>query len=273
MAHRLQYGFEFELVTGMTEKEFKKKLKSIFPEYAIRTTEDCVTRRSKKAIIITEDCSIKDTDTDRRAFSKKFNRKYVSWAGWDDDEHEVTCIEVVFPIMNERAAKNVLMKMDKHFFKTNECRMNKSCGLHTNVSFVSTNVAKKIDLPTLEINFDIDKWLKIFGRSRNEYCTRLINKTDVKKAYRKSDGDVYKLLKNLKNETEFKREKYRAINTSCFNEDTGRGRIEFRIPGGSKSMCSKRMCRFVDEVNRVMHDAVKGHSIKTTRRVNKILAA
>jgi len=268
---RLQYGFEFEMITGFTNRELRKKLREVFPEFKIQTGNDDKTHASRSAIKIVSDYSIVTNDyINKKHFEKAFNRKFrIDWLG---NGYEIMGRELVFPIVSESKAKQIIIKMEKHFFKPGYCVMDKSCGLHVNTSFVSDRIQRSVNIPVLELNFDIDKWKKIFNRTRNTYCTKMITKADVNKSYRNSDGDVAKLLVNLKNNTESKKDKYRAINVEDFSEEKG-GRIEFRMPGGPKAMSSKRMINFMKDVNMVMHEAIKDHSVKTTRRVNKMLAA
>jgi len=260
---RLQYGIEVECVFSISESELRKRLKSVFG-FEVRSSSIYGGHASTKSINLYKDYSVqcKRDDWTTIAKIKGIERKNV----------DLEAIELVFPIVSESKLLRIFDLLEKEFFKPGILIMNSSCGLHVNTSFVSDRIHKRVDIARLAVAFDTVKWKKMFNRSNCMYCRDLITKTDIEQSYRRADGEARIMLMHLHLRLKRKEDKYKAINTSNFDWENG-GRIEFRVAGGEKAMKASLMKKHVMAINEAMHEALKKDSSKTTRRLNKLLAA
>lgn len=269
---KLQWGFEFEVLSVYDRHVLKQELAKVFPEFKVEFFNI-----KYDSILISSDYSVVERNDDRKEMRKRLEKNKHLLNHYVDTYSKLEIydqIEIVFPIVSTKMAKIICSRMEQEFFKTGILRMNKTCGLHVNVSFVSKNIHRKLNLSKLAISFDIDKWKKVFDRTRNKYCSKVILKSDINSSYRSSKGDVDIFLNDLNDKIFNKADKYHAINATNFNPNSGKGRIEFRVAGGVNAMSAKRTYGLMEDIELAMHESINiNTNKKIVRRVNKMLAA
>lgn len=264
--HCLQFGFEYEVISSIPESELAKKLKKVFPEYSIK---DSIYMREglRNVICITSEYSTRVRVGDLKEMNKHSEKRIVNY-------DLIGGIELVFPVMTEAKALKIIHLMETEFFNLGILRINKTCGLHVNVSFRSKKIHSQVDLAKLAIAFDVPKWKKIFDRSKNSYCLNWMTPEDVRSSYSGTDGNADFYLDHLHQKLINKVDKYNAINTINFDKDDGVGRIEFRVAGGPNAMNSKLMTRLIKDIHKSMEYASFDINERNViRKINKLLAA
>lgn len=266
--HSLQYGLEFEVVSILSNLQIKRKLTQLFPKFKVQYNI-ANTRNLKGKISLTGDFSA-GFEPDDPIEMQKLQSKYIR----NKNILVKDGIEIVFPIVSKQMANRICRKMEKHFFNTGIMRINKNCGLHINTSFVHKKIHSKLDLSKLAISFDVTAWRKTFNRTRNRYCLKWMNAADIRSSYRGSNGDVDHFLDTLHSRLINKSTKEHAINTTNYDSDTGSGRIEFRVAGGTNAMSSVLIYQLIDAIETAMIDSVDEKcEHKIIQKINEMLAA
>lgn len=243
---KIKIGLEFEIISTIDRGDVVELLRSTFgKKYVVDTIGSCSSRTNRSKffgrgagfIYVTDDFSIRTIHPYRY-------------------QHEI-----ITPVMTEAETKNFIKKFYAAFFDSGIARMNKSCGLHVNVSFMSRDMNIKLNPGMLHLVFDIQGWRAFFDRSRSMYCSLLFRKGDKDRIAKKlRNGEPIDSIIKTKMT---KALKYDAINISKFRGAHGiphwyvDGPIEFRMAGGPKCMDLSNVTLLISSIKTAMNTALR----------------
>lgn len=268
MNEELQFGIELECLTHLNRKELINLLKSKFSKYKIisKNTNELKIYKNNTIYII-YDMSIGTDDEVELILSKKNKIK-------KQNINKIYSYEIVFPIcLYDDLIENI--NIINLLFKNYKLRMNHTCGIHVNVSFVDINITRKIDIGKLYFSFNHDKWLKYYNRIDNIYCKKQITKKQLNAAKKYSDNckNISKFLERITKSIFNHQHKYKTINICNLYNTEKRSRIEFRICGGKRAMNISTFKKYIDDIIKAMKFSVGIIHNKSviTRNINNAL--
>ena len=197
MTSKLQIGFEFEFGIDLEAKDVSRVLKMVFPGEKLKVKID--------GSVTTK---------------KRFSNCEVETGVWDFDKG-LSILERFFEWMT-------LFNVET----------NKTCGLHFGLSFKNKKLnnelmAEKIFFFTT----DDDKYLKLFGRTKNHTCQSICKNRFVAHINRKLSKTHKRSLKyftTLIKPSMLLREKHTSLNVSKLYWEDKNKYVECRICGGNK---------------------------------------
>ena len=266
-------GFEIEMVFCSEHEyrpdglhELKKRMIDIFKDkkYKCVINEYGPTQYKKKTIYITDDWSIKATGRAAYKFFKDQKAININIKG-------LYSVELLSPVLPMAEAIEFYKRISKKLFDTKLCYMNKSCGLHINVSHANRRDNIKLDIVKVLSTFNINKWRKIFKREHNQFCrTMPFNKWVLNRAIAKKNMAEVELKKDMDKKSSFK--KYSAI--AIHNWELGRrktSRIEWRISGGESAMDYKLVKSMIKDISKSMWNGLTNRVITRKEVIKNLL--
>jgi hypothetical protein len=270
-------GFEIELLTYQTVEDrkangdtrdaqlttFKRVLEELFSDskYEFKIAKYGPTSYNKNIAYLVDDWSagfLKSTANYFKAHGKK---------GIDS----IYSVELLSPILPVSEALEFYKRVCENLFATGICHMNKSCGLHVNVSYKKRKDNINLNLLKVLTSFNIHKWRYAFQRENNLYCkTMPFNRRVLNEALSVKSGIEDVLNKDFVKKSDFK--KFSAI--GIHNWEFGRrkaSRIEWRVAGSKKAMDFRLVSSMIKDVCRSMQNGLSKRKItKRDIKVNLI---
>lgn len=177
-------------------------------------------------------------------------------------------VELLSPIMPLTEALDFYKQVCEKLFATGICHMNRSCGLHVNVSHQRRQDNINLNLTKVLSTFNIHKWRQAFNRENNTYCrTMPFNRKVLNEALAAKSNVEQVLSSDFIKKSDFR--KYSAI--AVHNWEFGRrksSRIEWRMAGGVKAMDHKLVEKMIKDIVKSMQIGLSNRKI--TKRDIKV---